>query len=288
LSPDVGLRGDRMDGLNWIRTGWKLATTRWGWAAAVMGGIGLLLYAAALIVPATVRARIALAFASAILLSLAVLLLIRVFALSKFRQSMATRLEPISRPFSSLNVSFLSLIFLVPVALSTNSDLFTISVALFSGGLLFAYGLFLMTTGSGRKRVFSQLHRLGPAGIVAYLSLISFYAILLFAGLTVLLCRYHALDFSTPNRLGMRQVSTFYSWHFANAIPLIDFNSTVKWQEPLRYGDARVGLLVVTFKLVAIAPIIATLRAFWLYRNEDQRPDSEPPSRKAESPRDLP
>jgi hypothetical protein len=48
----------------------------------------------------------------------------------------------------------------------------------------------------------------------------------------------------------MRQVTTFYGWHFADAIPLIEFNSTVKWEEPLSYDDAQIGLFVVAIKLV--------------------------------------
>ena len=274
-----------MGGLNRIRSGWELATSRWGRVATAAGGSGLLLLVAAFVITGSNRIQIGLFSASLILLGFAELLLFRAFAHSKFRQSITSRFGWVSQPFIALNASFLTAAILLLAALSDNTDLFTIGLAIFSGGSLFAYGLFLMTTRSGRKQVFAQLHRLGPPGILIYLSLISFYAILFFTGLTVLLYRYQALDFSaSPNRLGMRQVSTFYSWHFAQAIPLIEFNSTVKWEEPLHYDDARVGLLVAAFKLVAIAPIIATLRAFWLYRQEDQHAYSDPET-EAKSPR---
>jgi hypothetical protein len=44
----------------------------------------------------------------------------------------------------------------------------------------------------------------------------------------------------------------------------------MRWDEPLGYDDAGVGLLLLIFKVVVIAPIVAAFVSFWRYRSNSK------------------
>ena len=42
----------------------------------------------------------------------------------------------------------------------------------------------------------------------------------------------------------------------------------MRWDEPLDYDDPGVGLLLLIFKVVVIAPFVAAFVSFWRYRRK--------------------
>lgn len=55
----------------------------------------------------------------------------------------------------------------------------------------------------------------------------------------------------------------FFSWHFFDAVPVLAIPDTLKWKAPFTYQDPGVGLLVLAFKVVVIAPSVGMVAAWW-------------------------
>lgn len=62
----------------------------------------------------------------------------------------------------------------------------------------------------------------------------------------------------------------FFAWHALNSVPALEITGTMRWDEPLGYDDAGVGLLLLIFKVVVIAPIVAAFVSFWRYRSNSK------------------
>ena len=56
-----------------------------------------------------------------------------------------------------------------------------------------------------------------------------------------------------------------YLWHFLGEIPLLKVNETLLWDPPMAYHEARVGWLLLVFKVTVILPVIAAFRGYWTY-----------------------
>lgn len=67
---------------------------------------------------------------------------------------------------------------------------------------------------------------------------------------------------------GCRQGVIDFFWHLVDSVPALDITSTLRRDEPPGYDDARVGVLVLVFEVVVIAPILATFVSFWRYRRK--------------------
>lgn len=53
-------------------------------------------------------------------------------------------------------------------------------------------------------------------------------------------------------------IADFYLWNFMDMLPLVEFNETVMWEEPLKAAHPSVGWLLLLFKVTVILP------AFWV------------------------
>jgi hypothetical protein len=87
-------------------------------------------------------------------------------------------------------------------------------------------------------------------------------AIGLFASATFVLAERDAitvLNWESVDSPAMASVA-FYVWHFFDTIPFLNATDALRWAEPLTYKDPLLGVLLLLFKLVIIAPIISALR----------------------------
>jgi len=140
-------------------------------------------------------------------------------------------------------------------SLSLQTAAFIVWAAVLSGAVWF------LATEERRTRLFDFLRPIGVFAPVAYATNVLLLAVPFFGSLTrVLLARgvihltgnpEHAMD--------------FYLWHFLGAIPLLKVNETLLWDQPLAYHEARVGWLLLLFKLTVIIPVIAAFRGYWKY-----------------------
>ena len=81
--------------------------------------------------------------------------------------------------------------------------------------------------------------------------------------------------------LGPRpRIASFYVWHLADAVPLVDVTRTLKWSEPLAYNDYRMGGLALCYQLLVILPLVAAFGSFWSFsRSQDDQTSPTIPRR---------
>jgi hypothetical protein len=140
-------------------------------------------------------------------------------------------------------------------SLSLQTAAFVVWAGVLSGAVWF------LATEERRTRLFHFLRRIGPFAPVAYATNVLLIAVPFFGSLTRVLLARGAIHLSGDPERAM----DFYLWHFLGAIPLLKVNETLLWDQPLAYHEARVGWLLLLFKLTVIIPVIAAFRGYWTY-----------------------
>ena len=96
-------------------------------------------------------------------------------------------------------------------------------------------------------------------------------ALVFFSSVSYALENYGFLAFSLlPNRAVRpghpmdlyAHLPDFYIWHFLEAIPLLEVNKTLRWEEPLKYTKVGVGWMLLLFKITVIIPVIAAFAGY--------------------------
>lgn len=149
-------------------------------------------------------------------------------------------------------------------------SLFWLVIAFLVYGIVLAFALFPIVTASWRDWLFEKLSRLGAILPAVYSGVVLLIAMNFFAAVCHVMASRGVIVFTStsgrPLHAGM--VSDFFLWHFLNAIPLLQINETLHWAPPLTYNSARVGWILLLFKLVVIIPVIASFAAYWKFRRE--------------------
>jgi hypothetical protein len=134
-------------------------------------------------------------------------------------------------------------------------------------GLLLALGLFVISTATRRQRLFEALGRFGFLVPPIYSADLLVVAALFFSWATFLLAERDLVRFLPGADLSDSEaILGLYLWHFLDAVPLLEVPATLSWERPLVYDDARVGLLVLAFKVVVIVPVLAAFTGYWAWR----------------------
>jgi hypothetical protein len=60
----------------------------------------------------------------------------------------------------------------------------------------------------------------------------------------------------------------FYTWNFLDAVPLLEVNETLRWEEPIEYRGALAAWLVLAVKVAVILPVVQLVRTYWKMRSE--------------------
>jgi len=131
-----------------------------------------------------------------------------------------------------------------------------------------------------RRRVFLWLIRDDVLGwhfpIVAVGIVFFLLAIAIFSTSAVLFQGWGLMDLRDPSCappcvIDTGAVANFYTWHLAEAVPLLQVNETLHWTEPLVYRGALAGWLVLGFKIAVILPLVQSIRIYWKVRSEIPR-----------------
>jgi len=127
----------------------------------------------------------------------------------------------------------------------------------------------LMATEAIRKKQLERIKDLfGPNGLLFLPVLTLVVAASVFASLTLTLYNHHwvALDPCAGKAVDAGSLTDFYTWHFFKLVPLVKFNETLKWGEPVCYSQSRVGYLILLFQALVVIPSINTIRFYWKNR----------------------
>jgi hypothetical protein len=129
-----------------------------------------------------------------------------------------------------------------------------------------------LSSGARRERIWNVLSSSGRAAPFVYTLVLAQIAIILFATLAFVLAERGAIEFGSAqavvNLAEPVDALDFFAWHALDSIPALEINGTLRWDEPLGYKDAGVGLLLLIFKVAVMAPIVAAFVSFWRYRRE--------------------
>lgn len=109
----------------------------------------------------------------------------------------------------------------------------------------------------------------GQHAPVGALLAVGLAATALFASAGLSLDRMHPSWFLTPagTSSSFERFSWFFVWHFLDAIPFLDINKTLNLPTPFEYRSMTVGILLLAYKLLLIAPAIATFVNYWSVQN---------------------
>jgi hypothetical protein len=99
--------------------------------------------------------------------------------------------------------------------------------------------------------------RVGLYALAVVLSVVTIgVCIEVFAGLVALLWQDGMLQAATDDPPSLWRTESYYLWHLLSAVPLLSTPDTVGWHEPKLFTDHLAGGLLLTFKLVVIAPLV--------------------------------
>jgi hypothetical protein len=106
-----------------------------------------------------------------------------------------------------------------------------------------------------------------------YATLILVTSAAVMASFTYILFDAGLVDMSSdlPGSLTEARLVDFYMWHFFELIPLVSINETASLAQPATYSGTWVGVLVLIFQVLVVAPILATIRYYFKEEGRDAR-----------------
>ncbi len=107
-------------------------------------------------------------------------------------------------------------------------------------------------------------------GIALYLYTMG---VLWFAGATHRFAVHGWLGFDASHAPSLGRFGAVYLYHFADMIPLVSIPQTARWSEPIAQGHVGLGVMVLTFEVLIIVPLIAVARAVWQQTSGDADPE---------------
>ena len=150
-------------------------------------------------------------------------------------------------------------------------------VVLFFYAVLLAYCIYLIFTEENRQKHIGTIKFLfGPFGLLVLPCLVLIVAGAVFGSLTLTLHNHGLVTMQTcaGRPIAEGSLLDFYMWNLLKLVPLVKFNETVKWSEPLCYTQARVGALILLFQALVVIPSINTIRYYWKNRRALHAPAS--------------
>jgi hypothetical protein len=150
-------------------------------------------------------------------------------------------------------------------------------------GILVSGALWLLSSEKQRENFFRSVRKyFGGWAPFLYSFTLLYVAIGFFGSVTYLLVKNNIMTWTPVNQeITSSQISSFYLWHFVDAIPVLKVNSTLRWEQPLTYNNGGIGFLLLLFKIVVISPVIASF--FW-YRQfvakEKKKEEPKGPAKK--------
>jgi hypothetical protein len=138
-------------------------------------------------------------------------------------------------------------------------------------GTLLAWALLVIFTDKRRERFFSKLRQLGSFTPIAYAFNLLMIAVTFFSSVTYVLVKQGIVTLGVAMNTDVSHgaITDFYLWHFLDAIPVLEVNKTLHWDEPLTYKSGWIGFALLVFKLLVILPVIAAFAWHWKQINKN-------------------
>jgi hypothetical protein len=132
-------------------------------------------------------------------------------------------------------------------------------------GLLLIWALTLIFTEKKRKRFFAKLQALGSFTPIVYAFNLLMIAVIFFSSVTFVLAQHGVIALTHPiqSAISHGAITDFYLWHFFDAVPFLEVNKTLHWDEPLTYESGWIGFALLVFKILVILPVIAAFAWYW-------------------------
>jgi hypothetical protein len=128
-----------------------------------------------------------------------------------------------------------------------------------------------------RIRLFSWLgQRVGIYAPLVYSFGVMWIGIYFFSSFTYTLIRFdilHWIDHNNQN-ITLVTLSSFYFWHFMDAMPVFKITNTLLWNQPLTYDSHQIGLLLLSFKIIVISPIIGAFVWSWRFLGQGKKEET--------------
>jgi hypothetical protein len=132
-------------------------------------------------------------------------------------------------------------------------------------GVLLGGALWLIATKARRDHFLATWQSVSLVMPVAYSVFVLMLALLFFSTVAFVMTKHGLLSLKDPTGRGVTSgsLTDFFLWHFLEAIPLLKVNETLRWPAPLTYESAKVGWVLLLFKVVVIVPVIGAFASFW-------------------------
>ncbi len=139
-------------------------------------------------------------------------------------------------------------------------------------GLLLVWAVTLIFTHKRRELFFEKLQKLGSFTPIVYAFNLLMIAVTFFSSITYALAQRGviSLTHSQPAAISHGAVTDFYMWHFLDAVPFLEVNKTLHWDEPLTYSSGWIGFTLLVFKILVILPVIAAFAWYWKKVDSDR------------------
>lgn len=79
-----------------------------------------------------------------------------------------------------------------------------------------------------------------------------------------------------------------YAWHAVDALPFVQATRTLRWTEPIQNYSRSTGALLVLYKALVLAPVVAAAAAAWRNRASRAAPGAQAAALTHETPETLP
>jgi hypothetical protein len=105
-----------------------------------------------------------------------------------------------------------------------------------------------------------------------------------FAGLTAVLTAHGWLETNAEGTSNLVwQALASYTWHFLDAIPALKVPETLNWKLGTNFTDYRSGVLLLTYKLLVIIPVVRAIVEL-VHDRQDRQPAEAAKALPAETP----
>jgi len=126
-----------------------------------------------------------------------------------------------------------------------------------------------MISGDRGNQLFRSLYQHGIKWPFLFSIALLFFALLCFASLSSTLNDLGLICFEPAIAPGeFWRFQDFYAWHFLDSIPGLKVPATLQWEQPYNYTDTLSGVLLLSFKLLVIIPVIGSFTVWTRVRKE--------------------
>jgi hypothetical protein len=132
-----------------------------------------------------------------------------------------------------------------------------------------------LISGDRGVHFFTQLFEKGIKWPFLFSVSMLLFALVPFAALSSMLADHGLAVFEPAVPKGeFWRLQDLYAWHFLNSVPSLKIPETLLWNEPLAYKDHLSGALLLAFKIVVVAPVIASF-AVWIRLRKGSKPATQ-------------